>query len=277
MALPDFTKLFILETDTCDTGIGAVLSQKGRPLAFLSKALGVKHLGLFIYEKEYLAILMAVDKWRHCLEQDQFIIQTDHESVTYLLDQKIHTPIQKKGLTKMLGLNYRIRYRKGNENKAADALSRRIMRSDENCQGKEMAGGWLTAITQVVPSCYDQIYDSYKDDAMLQDIIRSKLIDAAQAPSFTYIDGVVKYKGRIVIGATGLLREELVKSTHDSYIGGHTGIQNTYRRLKAYFYWSSIKKLVYQLVQHCDICKQAKAERVPYPGLLQALPAPRGP
>jgi len=116
-----------LETDACDTGIGAVLSQEGRPLTFMSKALGVKHLGLSIYEKEYLAILMVVDKWRHYLEQDQFIIQTDHESLTYLLDQKIHTPIQKKGLTKLLGLNYRIRYKKGKENKAADALLRRIM------------------------------------------------------------------------------------------------------------------------------------------------------
>jgi len=63
----------VLETNACDTRVGAVLSQEGRSLAFFSKALGVKHLGLSIYEKEYLTILMAVDKWRHYLEQDQFV------------------------------------------------------------------------------------------------------------------------------------------------------------------------------------------------------------
>jgi len=97
LALPDFTKPFVLETNACDTGIGAVFSQEGRPLTFMSKALGVKHLGLSIYKKEYLAILMAVHKWRHYLEQDQFIIQTDHESLTYLLDQKIQLLFRRRG------------------------------------------------------------------------------------------------------------------------------------------------------------------------------------
>ena len=101
------------------------------------------------------------------MEQDQFIIQTDHESLTYLLDQKIHSHIQKKGLTKLLGLNYRIRYKKGKENKAVDALSRRIMQSEDGYQETDTKRGWLTAITQVVPSWYDKIYNSYKDDARL--------------------------------------------------------------------------------------------------------------
>jgi hypothetical protein len=97
LTLPDFSKTFVLETDACDYGLGAVLSQEGKPVAYFSKSLSSKHLGLSIYEKEYLAILMAVEKWRHYLEHEQFIIQTDHESLKYLLDQKIHTTIQKKG------------------------------------------------------------------------------------------------------------------------------------------------------------------------------------
>lgn len=64
LALPDFHQPFTIETDACDLGIGTVLSQKGHPIAFYSKALGVKNQQLSIYEKEFLAIMMAVDKWR---------------------------------------------------------------------------------------------------------------------------------------------------------------------------------------------------------------------
>jgi hypothetical protein len=56
--------LFHIEIDTCATGIGAVLLQDGHPLAYVSKALGVKNQGLSTYEKKCLAILIAVDQWR---------------------------------------------------------------------------------------------------------------------------------------------------------------------------------------------------------------------
>jgi hypothetical protein len=60
LALPNFAKPFVIETDAYDVGIGVVLIQEGHPLAFLSKALGPKSRGLSTYEKEYMAILLAV-------------------------------------------------------------------------------------------------------------------------------------------------------------------------------------------------------------------------
>lgn len=69
LALPDFRQSFSVETDACQQGIGAVLMQHGQPVAYLSKALGEKHKHLSIYEKEFLALIMAVDKWRHYLER----------------------------------------------------------------------------------------------------------------------------------------------------------------------------------------------------------------
>ena len=61
LAMPDFSQKFVIETDASATGIGAVLQQNGHPIAFVSKALGPRNQALSIYEKEYLAILMAID------------------------------------------------------------------------------------------------------------------------------------------------------------------------------------------------------------------------
>jgi hypothetical protein len=94
LALPDFTKDFVLEADACATGVGAVLMQHGHPLAFLSKALGPRNQALSVYDKECLAILLAIDKWRSYLQHKQFTIHTDQRSLIHLGEHKFSTPIQ---------------------------------------------------------------------------------------------------------------------------------------------------------------------------------------
>jgi hypothetical protein len=86
LALPDYTSPFVVEMDACDVGIGAVLSQKGHPLAFVSRALGPKNRGLSVYEKEYMAILLAVQQWRSYLQVGEFVIKTEHKSLVHLTD-----------------------------------------------------------------------------------------------------------------------------------------------------------------------------------------------
>jgi hypothetical protein len=107
LALPDFDKPFVIETDACQDGIGAVLLQQGHPIAYLSGALGVNNQKLAIYEKEFMAIMMAVDKWRAYLQRGPFIIKTDHKSLCCLDDQVLHTELQKKAMTKLIGLQYK--------------------------------------------------------------------------------------------------------------------------------------------------------------------------
>jgi hypothetical protein len=87
LAIPNFAKLFAIETDSCQSGVGAILLQEGHPLAYVSKPLGPKTQGLSIYEKEYLAILIAIEQWRSYLQLAKFIIYTDQKSLTHLNGQ----------------------------------------------------------------------------------------------------------------------------------------------------------------------------------------------
>ena len=112
LALPDFTKPFTVETDACEDGIGAVLLQNAQPIAFLSKALGPTHKAMSIYEKEFLALIMAVKRWRPYLQLQEFVIVTDHKSLAYLSEQNLHSEMQRKAMTCLMGLKFKIVYAK---------------------------------------------------------------------------------------------------------------------------------------------------------------------
>ncbi|KAL0329017.1 UNVERIFIED_CONTAM: Retrovirus-related Pol polyprotein from transposon [Sesamum radiatum] len=125
LALLDFSKEFIIDTDASGERIGAVLQQQGRPTTYISKALTGKKLSLSVYEKEMMAIVVAVQKWRPYLIGRHFTIKTNHQSLKYLLEQRISTPSQQKWLSKLMGYEYTINYKKGKGNVVVDALSRR--------------------------------------------------------------------------------------------------------------------------------------------------------
>jgi hypothetical protein len=89
LILPNFNLPLYLDTDASGKGLGAVLMQQGRPIAFFSKALGPKPLAQSIYEKEALAILESLRKWRHYLLGNKLIIRTDQKSLKYLSSQRL--------------------------------------------------------------------------------------------------------------------------------------------------------------------------------------------
>ncbi|RVW92515.1 Transposon Tf2-8 polyprotein [Vitis vinifera] len=125
LAMPNFNEPFTIETDASGDGIGAVLTQQGRPIAYMSRALGVTKRSWSIYAKEMLAIVEAIRTWRPYILGRKFFIRTDQRSLKYFLEQRVTTSEQQKWVAKLLGYDYEIIYRPGKENSAADALSRR--------------------------------------------------------------------------------------------------------------------------------------------------------
>jgi hypothetical protein len=90
----------------------------------LAKLLVLKIKKLSAYEKEFLVVLMTVDKWRRYLSRHPFVIRTDHKSLCHLQDQSLSTKLQRKVMVKLAGLQFTLQYKRGPENKVVDALSR---------------------------------------------------------------------------------------------------------------------------------------------------------
>nr|GFA03576.1 putative mitochondrial protein [Tanacetum cinerariifolium] len=161
--IKDYAK-FVVETDANGKGIGTMLYQNGHPIDYWSKTLSVKHQALSTYEKEFLAAVAALDKWKGYLLDRYFKIKTDHFSLKYLLNQKITTPFQFKWLPKLLGYDYEIMYKKGRKKNS-------------------------------------------------------------------WTGGILKRKGKVVVGNDPELRKELVQHFHDEAIGGHSGAHVTIKKL----------------------------------------------
>ncbi|GJT77699.1 reverse transcriptase [Tanacetum coccineum] len=182
LALLDFQKTFVVETDASWKGIRVVLQQDGHPIAYLSKTLSPKHQVLSTYENEFLAVLMAFDKWKGCLLDRHFKIKTDHFSLKYLLGQS---------------------YKKRSENIVADAFSR-------VSRGTELNSLILTSIA----SDLLQQTKTYVGD------------------KFTWVDGILRRKYKIVVGNVVQLRNNIINHYHSDATRSHSGTTITVHRLK---------------------------------------------
>jgi hypothetical protein len=183
LALPDFTKTFIIETDACDSGIGAVLSQEDHPIPFYSKALGVSNKKLSVYEKDFLAILIAIDRWRCYLQRNPFVIRTDHKSLCYLQDRSLATELQKKAMKKLSQLQ-----KKGLDNKADDALSR-VAHSIE-----------CSAISACMPVWLQELLCSYEHDLAAQQFLQELAVVSPNSHGFYLNNGLIYKDNQLRVG-----------------------------------------------------------------------------
>ncbi|MCH87507.1 hypothetical protein A2U01_0008378, partial [Trifolium medium] len=257
LALPDFTKNFVIECDASGGGIGAILMQDKKPIAYFSKALGVRNLTKSAYEKELMAVVLAIQHWRPYLLGRKFIVSTDQKSLKQLMQQRIVTVEQQNWAAKLLGYDFEIIYKQGKLNRGADALSR----INEGADLSQM-----TSFAQWDQSQQVQIENGA--DERLQDIIKQLQQDPNAKQGYECKQGVLFYEGRLVLSNKSQLIPTLLKEFHASPQGGHSGFYKTYRRLAANVYWLDF-------VKSCDVCQRQKYLASSPGGLLQPLPVPQ--
>ena len=128
LMLPDLKKKFVLETEACNTGVGAVLSQElngtFRPIAYFSKPLNKAQRNYSTTEKELLAIVLAVEHFHQYLYGQEFDVVTDHQPLSWLLSCKTPNSRLARWLIRINNYTFRIVYRSGKIHSNADALSR---------------------------------------------------------------------------------------------------------------------------------------------------------
>lgn len=162
-----------------------------------------------------------------------------------------------------MGLQYKIVYKKGTNNRVADALSRR---SGDNLE--------ILALSVVQPLWINEILHSYDSDTYAQAVLQQLAVDPKSHKFFTLHNGLLKIKNCIWIGQDSDLQLKIVEDFHSSPVGGHSGFPVTCKRILSLFRWTGLKAMVQQYVSTWQVCQQSKLERVQYPGLLKTLSVP---
>ena len=125
LVIPDSLRPFTVYTDACGTGLGAVLMQSGRVVAYASKQLKPHEKNYPTHDLELAAIVFALKTWRHYLLGERFELFTDHKSLKYLFSQKDLNLRQQRWLESLASYDFDIAYTPGKGNVVADALSRK--------------------------------------------------------------------------------------------------------------------------------------------------------
>lgn len=92
VALPDFSLPFEVEIDALGHGVGAMLAQQQRPMAYFSHNLSLRDRAKPVYERELMVVVMAMQRWQPYLLGQRFVLKTDKRALKFLLEQRVIQP-----------------------------------------------------------------------------------------------------------------------------------------------------------------------------------------
>ncbi|KAK9113309.1 hypothetical protein Syun_020106 [Stephania yunnanensis] len=264
LGLPNFDLPFEVHADASDRALGAVLVQDGHPIAFESRKLKDAEQRYPAHEKEMLAVIHALQLWRHYLLGTRFVVRTDNAAITYFMNQKKLNQKQARWLDFLAEFDVQIEHKPGRLNLVPDALTRKVV--------AEMMAAAVRLEGEFLP----RIKEETSKDPVCSKLL--KLVADGVTRRFWCEDGVLYAKGgRPYVPNSGGLRRQLLKETHDARWAGHPGIERTYALLSRSFFWPKMEEDVDQYVRTCLVCQQDKTERRKAPGLLEPLPVPDRP
>ncbi|XP_071920649.1 uncharacterized protein [Coffea arabica] len=215
---------FQWEEEQANVGIGAVLIQEGKPVAYFSEKLNGASLNYSTYDKELMALVRALQTWQHYLRPREFILHTDHESLKHIKSQTKLIKRHARWVAFIDSFAFVIKYKVGKTNAVADALSRRY-----------------TLITTLDTKLlgFEFIKDLYTADLDFGEIFTT--LPRVTREHYSVSQGFLYYKGKLCIPMCSL-RLLLVREAHGGGLMGHFGVAKTLSILQEHFYWSRMKR-----------------------------------
>uniref|UniRef100_A0A2N9I1S3 RNA-directed DNA polymerase n=1 Tax=Fagus sylvatica TaxID=28930 RepID=A0A2N9I1S3_FAGSY len=261
LTIPDGSGGLIIYSDASKKGLGCVLMQHGRVVAYASRQLKPYEQNYPTHDMELAAVVFALKIWRHYLYGVQCEIFTDHKSLKYIFTQKELNMRQRRWLELIKDYDLTIKYHPGKANVVADALSRK-------------STGNLAAML----TTQRQYTGGFEEVAQAGDphLQKMKLMVESGAPSEFCIheDGSLRFGNRLCVPNDPDLKEEILSEAHNTGYTVHPGGTKMYRDLKGTFWWNNMKREIAGYVARCLVCQQVKIEHQRPGGLLQPLPIP---
>jgi hypothetical protein len=246
---PDNSKPFEVFCDASGTGLGCVLMQEGRVIAYASRAVRPHEINYPTHDLELAAVVHALKIWRHYPMGNRCNIFTDHKSLKYIFTQSDLNTRQRRWLELIKDYDLEVHYHPGKANVVADALSRKAHcnhievepSSDTFCEDMRklrlevVEHGNLYALV-AESNLYDRIVAAQRDDEGLQQI-KQKLVEGDPKYTFFQKDAkdVIWFGKRLIISANPDLKKEIFNEAHLSKFSIHPGSTKMYQDLKENF------------------------------------------
>ena len=285
LTLPNEKESFTVYTDASKEGLGCVLMQEGKVVAYASRKLKPHEQNYPTHDLELAAIVFALKKWRHYLYGVVFEVYTDHQSLKYLFSQKELNLRQRRWMEFLEDYECTIKYQPGKANKVADALSRKVQISGlmvKEWKMLEEVSTWNPRLMQqkvilgsvtLNSSITERIKEAQSKNSLVQNWVNK--VKEGKLPNFNLgSDGILRYQNRLVVPDEDELKREIMADAHKSKYTIHPGRNKMYQDVKKFFWWNNMKRDIAQFVYSCLTCQQVKSEHQRPSGLLQSLEVP---